>query len=144
MTLKCTFIFLSLSLASGCSGIRTDSHPSVSPIDSSPAYIACMARFTDYEVDYPWFENRVDPDGHECHYDGSSTRAVFLVVSPANHSGRIVGVLYKYQGNDLSPPQDVGDKGKIFSLELPEDFFKGNFETIDNIHVRNLKMGPEP
>lgn len=128
------------ALVSGCTADKIGGHSSA-PLS---AYVRCVGQFTDFESDYPWFENWVDPDGHECHADGSSPRAVFRLVSPTNHAGRIVGVLYKYQGDDLPSPPDVKAKGKRFSLGLPEDFFTGNFVTIDNNQVRNLKMEPEP
>ena len=128
------------ALVSGCTVGRIGGRSSEPP----PSYVQCVGQFTDFEPDYPWFENWVDPDGNECHGDGSSPRAVFRIVSPTNHAGRIVGILYKYQGNDLPPPPDAVVKGKRFSLELPEDFLTGNFVTIDNSHVRNLKMEPEP
>lgn len=86
----------------------------------------------------------MDPGGNENHADGSSPRAVFRIVSPTNHADRIVGVLYKYQGRDLPSPPGPEAKGKMFSLELPSDFFTGNFVTIDNRIVRNLIVEPEP
>jgi hypothetical protein len=128
------------ALVSGCTADRVGGHVSAPP----PAYVRCVGQFTDLEPDYPWFVNWVDPDGNESHGDGSSPRAVFRIVSPTNHADRIVGVLYKYQGKDLPSPPDAGDKGKTFSFELPEDFFTGNFVTIDNSIVRNLKREPQP
>jgi len=128
------------ALVSGCTADSAGGRSSATP----PVYVRCVGQFTDFEPEYPWFENWVDSDGRENHGHGSSPRAVFRIVSPTNHAGRIVGVLYKDQGGGLLPPPDVGAKGKTFSLELPEDFFTGNFVTIDNIHVRNLKMEPEP
>lgn len=129
-----------VALVSGCTGHSSGQRSTATP----PAYVWCVGQFTDFEPDYPWFENWVDPDGTENHGDGRSPRAVFRIVSPTNHAGRIVGVLFKYQGADLPPPPDAGVKGKTFALELPEDFFTGNFVTIDNHHVRNLKLEPEP
>lgn len=128
------------ALVSGCTTDKIGGRSSAPP----PAYVRCVGQFTDLESDYPWFENWVDPDGNESHGDGSSPRAVFRIVSPSNHADRIVGVLYKYQGKDLPSPPDPAAKGKMFSFELPEDFFTGNFVTIDNGIVRNLKMEPEP
>ena len=133
-------VFGVVTLVAGCTADRIGGRASATP----PAYVRCIGQFTDLELDYPWFENWVDQDGNESHGDGSSPRAVFSIVSPSNHADRIVGVLYKYQGKDLPSPPDPAAKGKMFSLELPEDFFTGNFVTIDNSIVRNLKMEPEP
>ena len=132
-----------LCVAALVSGCTVDRIGDLSPVPPS-AYVRCVGQFTDFEPEYPWFENWVGPDGRECHGDGSSTRAVFHIVAPANQAARIVGVLYTYQGDDLPPPLDVAVKGKFFSMELPEDFFTGTFVTIDNIHVRELKREPEP
>lgn len=132
-----------MAFVPGCTthSIRHGSSP------ASPAYVSCVGQFTAFEPDYPWFMNWVDQDGKLSHDDGRSPRAVFRIVSPTNHAGRIVGVLYRDhrdQGTDLPPPPDLGDVGKTFSLELPGDFFAGNFVTIDSIHVRIQKVEPEP
>jgi hypothetical protein len=109
---------------------------------AAPPAVACVARFTDLEADYPWFENWVNEDGNTEYGDGSSPRAVFRITEPAAHSNRVVGVLYKWRGADLPPPPALSDKGKAFSFELPADFLSGKYETIDNIDVRSTRPKP--
>ena len=133
---------LCLVLVAGSASFTDDQPSSASSLSVSPPYIKCVGQFIDYESDYPWFENWVDKDGTESHGDGRSPRATFRISTPTVYMGRIVGVLYKYEGKDLPLPPDLLEKGRAFSLELPEDFFTGKCVMIDNIHVRNLKMEP--
>lgn len=129
------------ALLAGCANSATRQHSSTSAF-SPPSYIKCVGQFADYEANYPWFENWVDKDGNESHGDGNSPRATFSISTPAVYTGRVVGVLFKYEGKDLPPPPDLSAQGKAFSFELPEDFFTGKYVTIDNIHVRNFRMEP--
>lgn len=130
------------ALVAGCAGSVVRQHSLASTSTLSPPFIKCVGEFTNYEAEYPWFENWVDKDGNESHGDGSSPRATFRITTPAAYTGHVVGVLFKYEGKDLPPSPDESKKGKTFSFEVPEDFFTGKFGTIDNIHVRNLKMEP--
>jgi hypothetical protein len=109
--------------------------------DRSP-YVKCVGRFTDYEAEYPWFENWVEQDETVVHDDGRCPRATFCLSAPAVHAGRMVGVLYKYEGEDRPTPPPLSQKGKDFSFELPEDFFTGKHVTIDNVDVTNFKVMP--
>jgi hypothetical protein len=129
-----------LVLLTGCAATQP-SH-SASAQSTPPPYVQCVATLVDLEPDYPWFENWVEDDGTEVHGDGSSPRAVFKITSPHNYAKRKVGVLYKYEGSDLPVPPSVSQKGTVFSFELPEDFFTGKYETIDNIHVERLRAMP--
>ena len=133
---------LCAALVAGCASSVVRQHPSASVSSPPPPFIKCVGQFTDFEAEYPWFENWLDKDENKSHGDGRSPRATFRITAPAAHKGHIVGVLFKYEGKDLPPPPDGSNKGKTFLFELPEDFFTGKFGTIDNIHVRNLGMEP--
>ena len=135
-----TLMFATHILGTGCATKTPLRAASAEAIP--PPYVQCVGEFVEFEPDYPWFENWVDPDGNECHSDGNSARAVFRISSPSAYTNRTVGILYKYEGKDLLPSPDVSLKGRLFSFEVPEDFFTGNFGTIDNIHVKNMEKMP--
>lgn len=137
------FVLVALSLLSGCSS-TSDIEPLLSDQQTLPSYKTCIGIFTEYDTNYPWFENWVDKDGNTVHGDGSSPRAVFRIVNPVCYTNRMVGILYQYTAQDLPLPPLPASKGKIFSFELPVDFFTGTFVTIDNGHVRYIKMLSEP
>ncbi|MHC4871943.1 MAG: hypothetical protein ACYTFY_08855 [Planctomycetota bacterium] len=130
-------IVISLLFLVGCNKKNTSQNNQNS--ENPPPYLKCIGQFKDYDADYPWFESWTEKDGRSHHGDGNSPMATFKIVSPTIYNGRIVGVLYKYEGKNLSaPPQEI-QKGNAFTFEVPEDYFLGKYKTIDNIHVRNFR-----
>jgi type II secretory pathway pseudopilin PulG len=102
-----------------------------------PEYVKCQAVLSDYQEDYPWFENSTE-NGRALHADGKSPLASFVISSPAEYADRKVKVLFKYSGGTSVTVPGVADKGRAFSFEAPEDFLMGRSEIIENDVVRNL------
>jgi hypothetical protein len=106
------------------------------------SYVQIVGRFTECDPKFSWSENWIDENGSEVHDDGLAPRLVFHILSPVEYANRVVGILYKHEGKDVLFPPSFYQKGKTFSFEIPSDFFVGQFETIDNIHVRNFRAMP--
>ena len=116
--------------------------PNASQPSTAPAYVTCVGTFIEYEAEYSWCEQWTDGNGvvNNDHY--SLPRAVYRITSPADHVGRTVAVLYRYDGKDLPAPPPLSGKGKTFSFDVPADFFAGKHGSLDNLDIANFRPAP--
>ena len=116
-----------------------DPKAEIADANTSQNYVTCRATLTAYEKDHPWFD-----DSHFGHDDGVAPLASFVLADPPKYADRAVGILFKYMTEDVtSSPPDKSDIGKKFTFQIPEDALEGEYKTIDNLSVANLRMiGP--
>jgi hypothetical protein len=87
--------------------------------ERSQTYVNCLARFTTFENDHPWFD-----DSSVGHDDGKAPLASFVLVEPATYANLAIGILFKYTVDaDTASPPDQEDIGSQFAFQIPADFF---------------------
>ena len=143
-------LLLVAMLIAGCSQPKDDQPKSV-PVSQSedgshngsqpPEYVECQGVFAEYEPNYPFFDNWVE-DGQTVNADGEAPRGLFLISHPAVYANRKVGILFSYTGTRAPSAPEPSEKGKTFSFEVPEDFFTGNYVTIENNLIRGFQATP--
>lgn len=102
--------------------------------ESQPAqtYVKCLAMFSSYEKDHPWFD-----DSSVGHDDGKAPLASFVLVEPANYANRTIGILCKHTADvDTAFWPDAEEIGRQFTFQIPADFLSGDHKIIDNSAVR--------
>lgn len=98
-------------------------------------YVNCQATLTDYDEDHQWFDN--SEFGHD---DGVSPLASFELTEPPVYVGQMIGIVFKYTADDATiPPPNQKDVGGHFTFQIPEAALKGQYTTIDNLSVKNLR-----
>lgn len=107
-----------------------------------PPPVPCIAELTVFVDETPWFENWVDENGNANHCDGVSPSATFRLVSPASFTGKVVTITFRAEGKDLPQPPSSSTTGTLFAIELPRDFLEGDYSSIHNMHVNELRIKP--
>jgi len=144
-------IFICLSLISSRSYSLDEAIQSIEKESDSPQYLKCTGVFVEYEQNYDWWEDT--PDGG--HSDFVSQKATFKIVSPQKYADREVGVVFENEEHSIiinpksriyiaddDPITDLPKSklGKTFIFEIPEDFFTGNYGTISNLFVNDIRV----
>ncbi len=103
--------------------------------ERSQTNVNCLAMFTAFEKEHPWFD-----DSSVGHDDGRAPLASFVLLEPAAYANRDIGILFKYIGDaDSASTPDQADIGSEFAFQVPADFLNGNHKTIDNTTVRRFR-----
>ncbi len=124
-----------LLAASGCGGeAAVGPAGNTLPAIDVPEQIDCVGVFVEYDADYTW---SAGPPTFELI---TKPRAGFELSSPADHAGRIVGILVGDGFDGLPGLSARRDLGKTYYFTLSENFLTGEHLVIDRKEVTNFRV----
>ena len=123
--LKFTYSVLVLWIVIFCGSVLSESNE----------YIRLEVKLEEYELAYPWYEER--EDGFD---DGVAPLAKFKIIKPDIYSSREVSVLFNSQHYETLLTLMEKRVGLVFLIDAPADFLEGNSRIIDAMYIRTIEL----